>query len=35
VDREDDVRKAFTNALLDVGNAWDDGDWIALEAVAY
>jgi ribosomal protein L11 methyltransferase len=35
LDREADVRTAFAKALLDVGNAWDDGDWIALEAVAY
>jgi ribosomal protein L11 methyltransferase len=35
LDREGDVRTAFTKALLDVGTAWDDGDWIALEAVAY
>ena len=35
LDREGDVRTAFTKALLDVGNAWDSGDWIALEAVAY
>jgi ribosomal protein L11 methyltransferase len=34
VDREADVRVAFTKALLDVGTAWNDGDWIALEAVA-
>jgi ribosomal protein L11 methyltransferase len=33
IDREADVRSAFTKALLDVGETWDEGDWVALEAV--
>ena len=32
VDRERDVRAAFARARLDVGNGWDEGDWVALEA---
>jgi ribosomal protein L11 methyltransferase len=33
IDREADVRWAFAKALLDVGETWDEGDWVALEAV--
>lgn len=33
VDRESDVRTAFAKAMLDVGERWDEGDWVALEAV--
>ena len=31
-DREADVRTAFTTSLLDVGEGWDEGEWIALHA---
>jgi ribosomal protein L11 methyltransferase len=32
-DRESDVRDGFAAAGLEVGQSWDDGDWIALEAI--
>jgi ribosomal protein L11 methyltransferase len=35
IDREADVRWAFAKALLDVGETWDEGDWVALEAVRH
>jgi ribosomal protein L11 methyltransferase len=35
IDREADVRWAFAKALLDVGETWDEGDWMALEAVRH
>jgi ribosomal protein L11 methyltransferase len=34
VDRERDVREAFAGVRLDVGNGWDEGDWVALEAMS-
>lgn len=31
-DRESAVRSAFARSRLDVGNLWDEGEWVALEA---
>ncbi len=33
VDRERDVRAEFTKVRLDIGTTWDEGDWVALEAM--
>ncbi len=33
VDREPPVRSAFARSRLDVGNLWDEGDWVAFEAM--
>ena len=32
-DRLSEVRVAFARARLDVGEVWDEGDWVALEAM--
>ena len=35
MEREADVRSAFATARLDVGETWDEGDWVALAAVRH
>jgi ribosomal protein L11 methyltransferase len=33
IDREPAVRSALARSRLDVGNLWDEGDWVAIEAM--